>query len=509
MQNICIYLRKSRADEESERHGEGETLSKHRDILMKFASNQKLNITKIYQEVASGESLLHRPEMLQLLKDIENNMYNAVLVMDVDRLGRGNMQEQGLILETFKQADTKIITPRKTYDLTDEFDEEYSEFEAFMARKELKMINRRLQRGRLKSIEDGNYLGTYAPFGYKTEGSGCNRTLVPDEDNAPIVALIFKLYTNGLGGTKVADKLNSMGYKSATGINWTSHAVINVIKNPIYMGKVTWQKKEYTPTTENITNVVVKLLPKDQWIVVDGKHEPIISEEIFKKAEAILSSRYHTPYGKNFVNPLAGLIMCGRCNGSMIYRTYTNGDDPAIMCYKCKENRSSKFKYVEERLLNNLEEWVVQYKSEIEQFESTPSKLDDMVKLYENSIKSLESELLNLEKQKNSLHDFLERGIYDVDTYLDRSKHVSDRIQSAQEEIENSSSLLKQEEQKQMATNTIIPEIEQALLIYRKIESPEHKNKLLKSIIDHAVYTKEKNQRNDNFLLILHPKVPQ
>lgn len=151
----------------------------------------------------------------------------------------------------------------------------------------------------------------------------------------------------------------------------------------------------------------------------------------------------------------------------------------------------------------------MQYKSEIEQFESTPSKLDDMVKLYENSIKSLESELLNLEKQKNSLHDFLERGIYDVDTYLDRSKHVSDRIQSAQEEIENSSSLLKQEEQKQMATNTIIPEIEQALLIYRKIESPEHKNKLLKSIIDHAVYTKEKNQRNDNFLLILHPKVPQ
>ena len=54
--------------------------------------------------------------------------------MDLDRLGRGDMKDQGIILETFKESKTKIITPRKTYDLTDEFDEEYSEFEAFMAR---------------------------------------------------------------------------------------------------------------------------------------------------------------------------------------------------------------------------------------------------------------------------------------------------------------------------------------------------------------------------------------
>ena len=53
--------------------------------------------------------------------------------MEIDRLGRGDMEDQGLILKTFKNANTLIVTPRKIYDLNDEFDEEYTEFEAFMA----------------------------------------------------------------------------------------------------------------------------------------------------------------------------------------------------------------------------------------------------------------------------------------------------------------------------------------------------------------------------------------
>ncbi|WP_131736709.1 recombinase family protein, partial [Clostridioides difficile] len=106
---------------------------------------------EIKEELVSGESIEYRPKMLELLGEIKNNNYDAVLVMDIDRLGRGNMQDQGLILDTFKKSKTKIITPRKTYDLNDEFDEEYSEFEAFMARKELKLISRRMQRGKIKS----------------------------------------------------------------------------------------------------------------------------------------------------------------------------------------------------------------------------------------------------------------------------------------------------------------------------------------------------------------------
>ena len=152
--NTVIYLRKSRADEEAEKQGEYETLAKHKSTLLKIAKEKKLNILEIKEELVSGESISNRPKMIELLSEVEKGMYDAVLVMDIDRLGRGNMQDQGLILSTFKKSNTKIITPRKVYDLNNEFDEEYSEFEAFMARKELKLITRRMQRGRIKSVED-------------------------------------------------------------------------------------------------------------------------------------------------------------------------------------------------------------------------------------------------------------------------------------------------------------------------------------------------------------------
>src|SRR5690606_32302470 len=120
----------------------------------------------------------------------------GVLVVDMDRLGRGDMQEQGLILGTFRRLNVKIITPRKTYDLNDEFDEEYSEFEAFMARKELKLITRRLQRGRVMSVEAGNYIATRPPYGYEILELKDGRTLKPHPEQANVVKQVFRWYTH-------------------------------------------------------------------------------------------------------------------------------------------------------------------------------------------------------------------------------------------------------------------------------------------------------------------------
>src|SRR5690606_23147792 len=114
----------------------GETLAKHKKTLMRVAKQLNLNIIRIREEIVSGESLLHRPEMQELLKEVDRGEYDAVLVVDMDRLGRGNMQEQGLILETFRRTDTKIITPAKTYDLNNESDEFMSEVNALFARRE-------------------------------------------------------------------------------------------------------------------------------------------------------------------------------------------------------------------------------------------------------------------------------------------------------------------------------------------------------------------------------------
>lgn len=515
MERVCLYLRKSRSDIEAEARGEGETLAKHKKALLKTAKSLNLNIIKIREEIVSGESMVHRPQMLELLKEVEQGMYDAVLCMDVDRLGRGNMQEQGLILETFRNSKTKIITTRKSYDLSDEFDEEYSEFEAFMARKELKIINRRLQGGRVRSVEEGNYIGTRPPYGYLIEKNDRDRYLVPHPEQAQVVKMIFEWYTHEdpeerTGSGKIANELNRLKYKTYTGIAWSSSSVLTIIKNPVYAGRIIWKKKEIKKSTTIGKKKDSRTRPKDEWIDVEGKHEPLVSMEVFQKAQDILKRKYHVPYQleNGITNPLAGLIKCEMCGSSMIYRPYTR-QKPHLLCYnQLCQSKSSRFEYVEEKLLEGLREWLKQYKAEWGK-RKRPKQTNNDIELKEQAMKSLERELAESEKQKSRLHDFLERGIYDEETYLERSQHLAKKIDDLQKGIQNAQEELKKEIHKEKAQKDIIPSVENVLVLYNKSDDPGQKNHLLKSVLDHAVYRKEKTQKGDDFTLILYPKLPQ
>lgn len=157
----AIYLRKSREDIEAEQYGEGETLARHELILKTLAQKRNLQIGKIYREVVSGETIQERKEMQKLLKDIENEKWAGVLVVEVERLARGDTSDQGMVAKAFKYSHTKIITPMKVYDPDNEFDEEYFEFGLFMSRREYKTINRRLQRGREISVQEGKFTRKY------------------------------------------------------------------------------------------------------------------------------------------------------------------------------------------------------------------------------------------------------------------------------------------------------------------------------------------------------------
>lgn len=488
----CIYLRKSRADEELEKINPGNTLNRHKETLLKIAEEKNLLVIKIHEEIVSGESLNQRPAMLQLLEEVANNEYNAVLVMDMDRLGRGNMQEQGLILDTFKSSNTKIITPRKIYDLNDEFDEEYSEFEAFMARKELKIINRRMQRGRVKSIEEGNYISTYAPFGYKIVGQGRNRHLEIDEKNGPIVKFMFEQYAAGDGGGRIAERLNNMGYKTSTGRDFYNHSVLNIIKNPVYIGKVSWGKKTYSKPN-SLGKKVCKIKNKDEWILYEGKHEPIVEKELFDLCQKQLQSKTHVPYNTKLTNPLAGIVLCSYCNRPMSYRPYRNA--PAhLVCSNtnCKQNKSSRFDYVESAILNELEK-------KLEEFHA-PAPIEPIktADISDNAIQNIKSELTKLSTQKSNLHDLLEQGVYDIDTFISRSEIIANKISSLENQLEE---LLNNKPA--MSNEECYIFIKNIIEAYQGSDNTVLKNQLMKELIEYIIYTKEKNAQPNDFKLFI------
>lgn len=515
MDRVAIYLRKSRKDIEAEERGEGETLSKHRKALLTIAKEQGLNIVKIRQEIASGESLVQRPEMMELLKEVEDGNYDAVLCMDVDRLGRGNMQEQGLILDTFRRSGTKIITPRKTYDLQDEWDEEYSEFEAFMARKELKIITRRLQRGIEHSLKEGNYIASTPPYGYriKRDEHGC--ILVPEPSEAEVVRMIFRWYTHSnpekrMGSTKIAAKLNEMGIKTQKGRAWQNNYIVSILKKSVYAGYIQYRKIEITRLKHGRKKS--RQRPKDEWVEVKGRHEAIIDIDTYKKAQDFLASKYHPPHKGKISNPLAGIIKCGECGWSMIVKYSKSGNKklPYIDCRNINcNNKSVRFEHVEARVLDVLKEWLEGYRLKWDPANQPEDDSKSEIKMREHAIQKLQKELSTLDQQRERLHDLLERGIYDDETFMERSATLASRISDTKTAIKKAQQELDEVKKRIKAKTQIIPQVEHVLELYPEVGEPKLKNALLKSILDKVEYTKKGHQKGSQFTLDLFPKLEQ
>lgn len=488
MTKVGMYLRKSRAEELTDTVDE--TLQRHKATLLEFAEKSHLNVIEIYEEVVSGESLYSRPQMLRMLADVEHGAYDAVLCMDIDRLGRGSMSDQGIILETLKSSGTKIITPRKVYDLNNDMDETYSEFESFMARQELKVIKRRMQRGIKRTIEDGGYIAN-PPYGYRRAYIDKRPTLEIKEDEAKFVRMMFDLYANqGYGCQHIADTVNALGAKPHRSDHFVRISIMKILKNPTYIGKIVWnQKTQLRKGTKGNAKTKFVYHPREQWTIVDGLQKPIVSKELFDKTQRVIVSHTHPPSNTGQVeNPLAGLIYCEHCGGLMQRQVIRKGG-AYLMCPKRGCMVSSALPLIEKAVLTELRDKV---KSILVDAGTAAAQIDLK---YEETVKLIEAERQTIERQSNRLHDFLEQGVYTVDVFLQRQKLLNDRL----EKLELSRKQLTRKHKPQ-DFRAQASAIETVLNLYEQ-SSPQKRNELLKTVISKVVYSKQKGAKPGEFNL--------
>lgn len=523
-----MYLRKSRADMEAEAHGEGETLARHERALMDYAKKHKLNITKIYKEVVSGETITARPVMQQLLSDVEKGLWDGVLVMEVERLARGDTIDQGLVAQTFKYSGTKIITPMKIYDPGNEFDEEYFEFGLFMSRREYKTINRRLQAGRVSSVKEGKWVGNKKPYGYKIVKLQGQKgyTLEIEPDEAAVIKMIFELYTVGeeqddgsikrLGSTLIANKLNDMKIPPAQSKKWTPSRVLELMRNPVYIGKVRWNfRPAVKKMQEGIVTIERPRADEELWLLYDGLHEAIIDEDLFYKTQEYLKNNKPKPAPnmKPIKNPLTGIVICGQCGSKMVRRPYPNRTPDALVCPAsgCK-NISSYLSYVENRILVSLQQWLTDYKLQLD-IENKEVISNTEIEVKKQNVKRLEEEMKNLNKQMSSIHDFLEQGIYTTETFMERSKIINEKLNETKTNFDIIKKELDDNSKIQRSITEFIPKVEHVLAVYDSVDDPEIKNALLDEVVSKAVYTKTKrvgkDKNFDDFELIVYPRIPK
>ncbi len=511
--NYGMYLRKSRKDLSC--YTIEEVLKRHKEQLLALATNYHIEISpeNIFEEIVSGETLEERPMIKKLLNEVENGKYAGIFVMEIERLARGDTIDQGIVARAFRYSNTKIITLLKVYDPKDEYDEEYFEFGLFMSRREYKTINRRLQLGRRKSVEEGKWVNSTPPFGWKRKKLDKEKgyILVREKQEAAIVRLIYDLYLGNIesktpyGIGKIAQYLNKIGLSPREKNEWSYSSVRVILTNPVHYGKIVWGRR---PSVKQFEKGEVKKTHKlaEKFLLADGRHQKyaIVSEEEFMKVQQKLKENRPKKLSEKvkLQNPLAGLIYCSEC-GSKLLRKKADGKkrkEDTLFCPQSNcTNKESILSLVENRILQSLTQLLKEYQILNVFFDEAKEKK-------KNLLPYLENEIIKKKKQLDKSCQFLEEGIYSKDLFQERKKKLIIEIEKLQQEKQNF---------EQANTNFStpyqekIPRLNNLSNFYQENISVEQKNLLLHSLIDKVIYQKIKGGKNDkdNFHLTIYLKI--
>lgn len=505
----AMYLRKSRADIEAESRGEGETLARHRTALTQLAARRGLNVVKIYEEIGSADTIAGRPQMQALLADVEAGKYTGVIVNDADRLARGDGIDQGIVKQAFYSTGTLIVTPIKTFDPSDDSDEDFFDFSLFMARFEYRKIKQRMQTGRARSAAEGNYLGTRVTYGYnkvkRTDRRGW--TLVPDPEKAAIVRMVFNWYAYGdngepMGADKIARRLNAMGLRTDLGKPFDGGRVRCMLQNQSYIGVSSWNKKtRHVKSVGGIKSAERRKNPDP--IIVENAHEAIIDRDLWDQVQSMFASHAKLPKNNNapVSNVLAGIVKCALCGKAMQRKPGSGGRPDMLHCktHGCPTT-GIYIPTLEETLLEVLKQWTVEY---------SPAN-DSPRPPAESPAPAIQRQIDTLNGQMARLHDLLEQGIYTPAVFVQRRDDLNARIAAAEAELEKLRSTPTREE----SIIAQLPQIRHVLDAYPLTDDLQHKNELLRSVIERVDYHKTKKcTRADNpakyMELDIYPRVPK
>jgi len=484
-----VYLRKSRQDIEAEKRGEMETLARHERILKDVAQEQGLNVTKVYKELVSGDTIQDRVEIQALLKEVYAGKYAGILVVAADRLSRGSLEDMGKIMNALKFSSTLLVTPGKTYDVThNRYDEQMLEMQLFNSKQEYRAITGRLQEGKNLSIREGNWLASSPPYGYDIhKPDKWTRTLIPN-DKAPLVVQIFEWFVNdGMTCGKIAKKLSEMGIPSPSGMSvWSKNTVHCFLRNEAYIGKVCWYKDKETKEMDESGQIVKHRRRKKDYLLVEGKHPGIVPEELFNAAQPLFSGQAPVKAHTSMSNPLSGILVCSKCGRGMRYHTNKAKNTHVRYChvhsFDCKI-KTAKYTDVMALLCQALREYIEDFSFKID----NADKMEE-AKKHAAEIDMMETELEKAHRKRRRLFDDYENEVYTAEEFRERKTIWSQRIENIEYDLEK----LRQTQPVEIDYHEKVVKFSKVLeALQDDSVSAKDKNTLLKEILERIEYTRD------------------
>ena len=475
-----MYLRKSRQDDPNETVEE--VLAKHETILQEWAKRElgyEIAEDCIYREVVSGESIDDREEIKKMLARIEDPNVAGVIVVEPQRLSRGDLLDCGTLINTLRYTKTLVATPMMTYDMENKMERRFFQDELMRGRDYLEYTKEILARGKLASVKRGNFIGSTPPYGYSKTTIGKDHTLTPNEEEADVVRLIFDWFVNeGIGTMKITRRLNSMGIKPRSRDIWYEQSISQILTNKHYDGKVVFFRRKTSVVVEDGKQVKKRVWqPEEELLVVEGKHPPIVDHELFIKAQEKRPYEPRVSQKSMMKNPLSGVIFCSKCGHNMIRHPYQHAEDRlACRYHKPMCMKSARLTDVIEATIQALEE------AELPQLKAKLENGDGKaVAIQKRMLERLEKQMEEYRQQEEKQYDLLETGKYTQALFDRRNAALRQKMEDCQKQIFDT----KQTMPKEVDYAERITTLEEAIAALKDdTVSCQEQNRLVKKIVD-------------------------
>lgn len=486
-EEILIYLRKSRTDDPA--LTVSETLSKHEQMLNEYSMRTfgaLIPEQNRFREIVSGETIEARPEIKKVLRLIEQDKFKAILIVEPQRLSRGDLEDIGKLSKLLRYTHTIVITLQYSYDLTDERDRDYFERELKRGNEYLEYSKRIMQNGRKVSVESGCYIGSIAPFGYKKtyikRGKRTLPTLEICQTEADAVRMIFQMYADGKGAASIIAALNLSGICPRFSEEWQEGTIYRILDNPHYIGKIRFDYRRQFASVED--GEITKHRNKSKSpALYDGLHPAIIDSGLWERVRAQRNKRCIPAVHSNQVlsNPLAGLVYC-ECGCIMIKSSPAGGRKPRLYCKHQAEcgNVSAILQDIIETVKNALSDSLHDFDADI--------SIDKPQKI--SNLPILTNRLSALNKKRDALWEQLAEGM---------PRDVFDRlITQTESDIEKVTAAIDSEQKEEMqddSTRNMKKSLSDTIAALDNAAfSAAEKNKFLKSCISKITYHRRKGE---------------
>ena len=437
----------------------GDSLETQRQIMEAYiALCPDIEIAEIYTDNGTTGRTFEREAFQRMLADVEAGRINCIVVKDLSRLGRNTIDTGYYIEKYFPLHGVRFIA------VNDQFDSEDSENSGNHLIVPLKnMINeayaadisKKIRAQQNQAMRDGEFVGARPPYGYRKDPDNCHRLLV-NEDTAPIVRQIFQWTVDGVALNVIVKRLNEQGvmtpgyYLASIGLitskklmgsgKWQTWTVGKILADEVYTGDMVQGKHT------NVGHKQVVTKPVD-WIVVRNTHEPLVSREVFAKAQAVreqMASKYtrtmKVPYSENI---LRGRVFCAHC-GKNLHRQRSHGR----YFYRCISNdRMGKGSctggiiHLPEPDLFDAILTIIRQKAEVVMGEALRLKRCDNKIATQKAQVDQEIAELGRQTQKNKtiragLYENFVKGILTRAEYLEMQEDYSQKISGAVERVQ-------------------------------------------------------------------------